>query len=87
MTKDEIMKTETLVNEQISYFPPVNTEIMEINDALNKGVVALFDEKYDNIVRVVSVGSYSSELCGGTHVKNAGQIGAFKIFRNGSGSV
>lgn len=79
MTKDEIMKTETLVNEQISYFPPVNTEIMEINDALNKGVVALFDEKYDNIVRVVSVGSYSSELCGGTHVKNAGQIGAFKI--------
>lgn len=79
LTKDELSKIEALVNEQISCFSQVNTEIMEINEALSKGVVALFDEKYENMVRVVSVGNYSSELCGGTHVKNAGQIGAFKI--------
>lgn len=79
MTAEEIERVEAIVNAQISLFPEVKTEEMPIDEALNEGVMALFDEKYEDIVRVVSVGNFSKELCGGTHVKNAGQIGAFKI--------
>jgi alanyl-tRNA synthetase len=66
----------------------VTTNVMDYKDAVKKGAIALFDEKYDDKVRVISVGDYSTELCGGTHIKNTAEIGVFKIkgeFSIGSG--
>jgi alanyl-tRNA synthetase len=79
LTAEEIEKVEALVNEQIANSLPVNTKIMNIEDAKKEGAMALFGEKYGNDVRVVTMGDYSKELCGGTHVANTGVITAFKI--------
>ncbi|MBR6798723.1 MAG: alanine--tRNA ligase, partial [Firmicutes bacterium] len=79
MTAEEVKRVEEIVNDKISHFLDVETKEMPIKEAFAEGVTALFGEKYGDVVRVVSVGSYSKELCGGTHVKNSGQIGAFKI--------
>lgn len=79
MTADEIQKAEEIVNDKISHFIDVETREMPMDEAVAEGVTALFGDKYGDVVRVVSVGNYSKELCGGTHVKNSGQIGAFKI--------
>lgn len=79
MTDDEIKKVEDIVNNKIAHFIDVTTEEMSAKDAVKSGATALFGEKYGSTVRVVSIGDYSKELCGGTHVKNTGQIGAFKI--------
>ena len=79
MSFDEIKKVEDLVNEKIMQAESVNTKIMTLEEAKKSGAIALFDEKYSNEVRVVSVGNFSAELCGGTHVKNSGEIGFFKI--------
>ena len=75
---------ERLVNEQILANLPVLTEEMEIEAALAQGAVHLFDEKYGNVVRVVKVGDYSKELCGGTHVRHTGEIGLFRILSEGA---
>ena len=79
MTAEEILKVEQIVNAQIAANLAVVTEEMSIEDAKNKGAMALFGEKYGESVRVVSMGDFSMELCGGTHVKNTGDIAFFKI--------
>ncbi|MDR2947202.1 MAG: alanine--tRNA ligase, partial [Candidatus Adiutrix sp.] len=76
---EEIETLEKLVNEAIRQDYPVNTEVMSIDEATRSGAVALFEERYGESVRVVSMGDYSKELCGGTHVGRTGQIGAFVI--------
>lgn len=79
MTKDEIAQTERLVNEEIMKAETVVTKEMPIDEAKAMGAMALFSEKYGDIVRVVKAGVFSTELCGGTHVDNTGKIGMFKI--------
>ncbi|MFZ2256841.1 MAG: alanine--tRNA ligase [Clostridiaceae bacterium] len=79
LTKDELLKVEDLVNAMIMKASPVQTDIMTIDQAKESGAMALFDAKYGEAVRVLSVGEDSKELCGGTHVANSGQIGLFKI--------
>lgn len=79
MTAEELAKVERLVNEKISEDIAVVTDIMSIEDARKSGAMALFGEKYGETVRVVSMGDFSKELCGGTHVKHTGEIGYFKI--------
>ncbi len=79
VTAEELEKVEALVNEEIAASLPVVTDIMDIDEAKKTGAMALFGEKYEEKVRVVSMGSFSKELCGGTHVSNTGAITAFKI--------
>ena len=79
MTAEEIGQVEAIVNAQIAAALPVVTSIMTIEEAKQTGAMALFGEKYGETVRVVKMGDYSTELCGGTHVANTGVITAFKI--------
>ena len=79
MTEEEIQKVEQIVNEQIRAALPVKAENMPIEEARKTGAAALFGEKYGDVVRVVSMGEFSKEFCGGTHVDNTSAIMAFKI--------
>ncbi|MDP5253979.1 MULTISPECIES: alanine--tRNA ligase [unclassified Vibrio] len=79
MTDDEIKQVERLVNEHIRFNHSVETEIMDLEAAKAKGAMALFGEKYDSQVRVLTMGEFSTELCGGIHTKQTGDIGLFKI--------
>ncbi len=79
MTAEELQKVEDMVNEEIQAALPVVTQVMNLEEAKKSGAMALFDEKYAEDVRVVSMGEFSKELCGGTHVDNTGVITAFKI--------
>src|SRR5436190_4789552 len=79
LNKEQLKLVEDRVNQQIRANLSVVTELMSIEDAKNAGALAMFDEKYDDKVRVLTMGSFSKELCGGTHVSRTGDIGLFKI--------
>ncbi|WP_270303235.1 alanine--tRNA ligase [Terrisporobacter petrolearius] len=83
ISKEELKLVEEKVNIAILDALDINCEIMNIKDAKEKGAMALFGEKYGNEVRVVSMGNYSVELCGGTHLNNTSQVGLFKILSEG----
>ena len=86
LTKEEITKIEDIVNKEALKNLEVKTELMKLDDALKSGAMALFGEKYDDDVRVLTMGenSYSVELCGGTHVNRTGDIGFFVITNQSS---
>lgn len=79
MTTEEIEEVEQIVNKRVLENVPVSTEVLPIGDALKKGALAFFGEKYDDQVRLVTMGDFSKELCGGTHVSRTGDIGMFKV--------
>ncbi|MBD2820946.1 alanine--tRNA ligase [Xenorhabdus sp. 42] len=79
MKPEQLRQVENLVNEEIRKNSPVVTELMELEEAKAKGAMALFGEKYDEKVRVLSMGDFSAELCGGTHASRTGDIGLFRI--------
>ena len=83
MTSDEISAVEDLVNEKIIEDLGVETDVMSIEEAKRSGAMALFGEKYGDVVRVVKMGDFSKELCGGTHVSSTGAIHCFKILSEG----
>lgn len=84
LTEDERSEIERIVNQQILANTDVQTQIMDLDQALATGAMALFGEKYGESVRVVSIPDFSRELCGGTHVRRTGDIGLFKIVYEGS---
>ncbi len=79
LTSDELARIEDLVNEKILLDAPVETEVLPIAEARSKGAVAIFEEKYGDVVRVLTMTKDSVELCGGTHARSLGEIGLFKI--------
>ncbi len=87
LTSEELNTIEALVNEQIAKALPVQEETVPYKEALKKGAVAMFGEKYGDSVRVLTMGGFSMELCGGTHVHNTSEIGVFKIVSESSVSA
>ena len=79
MTEAQIREIEELVNQEIRRNVPVEARIMKYDDAIKAGAMALFGEKYGDEVRVIGMGEFSTELCGGTHVRRTGDIGFFKV--------
>jgi alanyl-tRNA synthetase len=79
VSPEEIHQVEELVNSEIRGNKPVETRVMALDEAVAAGAMSLFGEKYESDVRVLSIGDFSMELCGGTHVERAGDIGFFKI--------
>jgi len=79
LSPEELRKVEETVNSQIRENAPAETRVMALEDAVASGAMSLFGEKYESAVRVLTIGDFSMELCGGTHVERAGDIGLFKI--------
>ncbi|AFP85296.1 alanine--tRNA ligase [secondary endosymbiont of Ctenarytaina eucalypti] len=79
MTSAQIRRVEEIVNQQIRYNLSIQTDLMALEDARNIGAIALFGEKYEEKVRMVRIGAFSTELCGGTHARRTGDLGLFSI--------
>ncbi len=79
LTEEQLHQIENRVNEMIAANVPITTEVMDIEEAKQSGAIALFDEKYGDKVRVVTMGDFSKEFCGGTHAYRTGDLGVFKI--------
>ncbi len=86
MSPEEIQKVEDMVNEQIKRDLPVSMEIMDLEKAKNEGAIAFFGDKYEEKVKVYTIGDYSKEVCGGPHVEHTGSMGHFKIQKEQSSS-
>ncbi|NLV93148.1 MAG: alanine--tRNA ligase, partial [Candidatus Riflebacteria bacterium] len=84
VSHEDLQKIENRVNEQILEAHKVHTDIKAYKDAVDSGAMALFGEKYGDTVRIISVGNYSKELCGGTHIGNSAEIGLFSILYESS---
>jgi alanyl-tRNA synthetase len=84
VSKEQLRKVESLINERIRECAPVTTERMSLQEAKDKGAIAFFGEKYGDVVNVVQIGDFSMELCGGTHLKSTGEIGLLKILSESS---
>jgi len=86
MTDEEIAEVERIVNEQIERDLQVSFEVMSVEEAKKQGAIGLFEERYDEDIKVYKIGDYSMEICGGPHVEHTGQIGSFKIKKEKSSS-
>ncbi|MGA2110390.1 MAG: alanine--tRNA ligase, partial [Syntrophorhabdales bacterium] len=84
LSEEELVRVEDIVNEKILDTVDVITDVKERDEAIREGATALFEEKYGDTVRVVSIDGFSRELCGGTHVRNTGEIGSFSVLTEGS---
>jgi alanyl-tRNA synthetase len=84
LSREEILQVENLVNQEIQKGMSVDANTMNMDEAIKKGAMALFGEKYGNVVRVLTMGEFSTELCGGTHVHNTGEIGLITILSEAS---
>ncbi|HUK55999.1 MAG TPA: alanine--tRNA ligase [Nitrospiria bacterium] len=84
LTAQEIKRIETVVNERVREDDPVETQVMDFQEAVRTGALAFFDDKYGDRVRVVRISDFSKELCGGTHCHETGQVGLFKLVQEGS---
>ncbi len=87
MSDEEIKQVEEIVNERISEDLPVSIDTMTVDKAVEEGAFAFFNERYDEQVKVYSIGSYSKEVCGGPHVEHTGELGRFKITKEQSSSA
>ena len=87
MTPEERAEVERIVNEQIQADLPVTMEIMSLEEAKRSGAMALFGEKYEDTVKVYSIGNFSKEVCGGPHVEHTGVLGRFTIQKEQSSSA
>ncbi len=87
MTDEEIKRVEQLVNEKISEDLPVTINTMTVDEAVKEGAFAFFNERYDEQVKVYSIGDYSKEVCGGPHVEHTGELGRFRITKEQSSSA
>jgi alanyl-tRNA synthetase len=86
MTSEQLQEVERIVNEQIERDLPVTWETMSLEEAKERGAIALFGERYDEVVKVYSIGDYSKEVCGGPHVERTGELGTFRIKKEQSSS-
>jgi alanyl-tRNA synthetase len=86
MTPEQVKEVEDIVNTQIENKLPVTMEIMSLDDAKNNGAIAFFADKYEEKVKVYSIGDFSMEVCGGPHVENTSELGKFKIKKEQSSS-
>ena len=87
MTPEQIREVEDLVNRQIEADLPVTMEVMSLDEAKKAGALAFFGDKYDEKVKVYSIGDFSKEVCGGPHVERTGAMGRFKIKKEQSSSA
>jgi alanyl-tRNA synthetase len=87
MTSEELQKVEEIVNQQIQKDLPVRFETMTLGEARDSGAIALFGDRYDEVVKVYSIGDFSKEVCGGPHVERTGALGGIKIVKEQSSSA